>query len=129
MIGGGSACLDCDCVPVAVFELVPDFEPDPSLLFDAVPVFEPPFALFEPVPVFDPLWFLLCEPVPLLDPPFLLCEPVPLFVFEPVPLRLRLAGHHCEVSCGPFGVGMLDVTWLPPGELTVVCSEAAVGWS
>ena len=74
--------MDCDCVPVAVCELVPDAELDPCLLFDAVPVFEPPFALFEPVPVLDPLWFLLCEPVPLLDPPFLLCEPVPVFVCD-----------------------------------------------
>src|SRR6266480_6075569 len=72
---GASSCLDCDCVPVFVCELVPDC-PD-SLVLEAVPVFEPPLMLFDPVPVllFDPA--LLFEPVPVFEPAALLFDPVP----------------------------------------------------
>src|SRR2546426_70545 len=83
-----------DPVPLVVWgllaallaELVPVFEA--FLLFDPVPVFEPPgpllfsfvpFLLAEFVPVLEP-WPLLFEPVPDFEPPFFDFEPV-WFVF------------------------------------------------
>src|SRR6266576_3524229 len=107
---GASSCLDCDCVPVFVCELVPDC-PD-SLVLEAVPVFEPPLLLFDPVP------FLLCEPVPLFDPPFLLWEPVPVFVFEPVRLRLSEIQSEAACACGTPGI----MTW--PVALAVASAAA-----